>query len=154
MITIIEYEDRFQPEFKRLNMEWLEKYGLVEAPDLEVLNDPRGQVLDKGGIILLAMDDTRVIATAGLKKEKDGQFELVKMSVAPIYRGQGVSKLMMDRCLEEARNLHASKIILFSNSQLQPAIRLYEKYGFKQVAVTDTSLLTADIKMELELAGE
>ncbi len=154
MITIVEYEDRYHSDFKRLNMEWLEKYGLLEAPDLELLNDPRGKVLDKGGTILLAIEGSRVIATAGLKKEKDDQFELVKMSVDPHYRGQGISKLMMDHCLEFAKISKASKIILFSNSQLQPAIRLYEKYGFKQVPVADTSLLTADIKMELVLKNE
>ena len=45
----------------------------------------------------------------------------------------------------------AAKLILFSNSQLTTAISLYEKYGFKHIAATDSPFLTADIKMELSL---
>jgi hypothetical protein len=30
-------------------------------------------------------------------------------------------------------------------------LQLYEKYGFRHVAVTDAPFLTADVKMELDL---
>ncbi|HMK03446.1 MAG TPA: GNAT family N-acetyltransferase, partial [Ferruginibacter sp.] len=80
------------------------------------------------------------------------EYELVKMTVDPAYRGRGISKLLLDRCLAEAGKLKAEKVFLFSNSQLHAALKLYEKYGFQNVAVTDTVLLTADVKMELSLS--
>lgn len=152
MIDIINYEDKYQPDFKRLNLQWLDKYELTESYDLQILDDPRGIVIDKGGCIFLAMEFGRVIGTAGLWKESEHEYELVKMAVDEEYRGKGISKLLLEKCIDEAKRLNAEKIFLFSNSQLQTAIKLYEKYGFRRVDVTGSPFLTADVKMELSLA--
>ncbi|MEQ1678026.1 MAG: GNAT family N-acetyltransferase, partial [Chitinophagaceae bacterium] len=80
------------------------------------------------------------------------EYELVKMFVDPAYRGQGISKTLLDRCLSEAEKLNARNIILYSNSQLKTALGLYEKYGFNYVDATGGPFLTADIKMELSLS--
>lgn len=150
-IQIIEYTEQYQPDFKRLNLEWLDLYNLTESHDLEILDDPSGTVIDRGGLIFLAMDGNDVVGTAGLWKETDEEYELIKMAVDPGYRGQGISKVLLERCIREAANRDAKKIILFSNSQLQTAISLYRKYGFEHVPVTGAPFLTADIKMELSL---
>lgn len=152
MIELIKYENKYQPDFKRLNLEWLDKYNLTESHDLEVLNDPEGTVIARGGCIFLAKEGEEIIGTAGLWKESEEEYELVKMTVAPAYRGKGISKLLLERCLSAARELGAEKIILYSNSQLKTALGLYEKYGFHHVPVTGAPFLTADVKMELSLA--
>ncbi len=152
MIKIIPYSRQYQPEFKRLNAEWLEQYGLMESHDLEILDDPDGTVIAGGGCIFLAMDGENVAGTAGLWKENEKEYELVKMAVDPDYRGQGISRKLMDHCLEEAKKRNAQKLFLYSNSQLKTALQLYEKYGFKYVPVTNAPFLTADVKMELILA--
>ena len=152
MIKLIGYENKYQPDFKRLNLEWLDKYNLTESHDLEILDDPQGSVIEKGGCIFLAMDGEKVIGTAGLWKENDSEYELIKMGVDTEYRGQGISKILLDRCLEEAKNRKATKVFLFSNSQLKTALKLYEKYGFSYVDPTGAPFLTADIKMELDIA--
>ncbi len=149
MIQIINYENKYQPDFKRLNLEWLDKYNLTESHDLEILDDPEGTVTAKGGCIFLARDGEKVIGTAGLWKENESEYELIKMAVDIEHRGRGISKILLDRCLEEAKNKKAKKVFLFSNSQLKTALKLYEKYGFTYVDVTDAPFLTADIKMEL-----
>jgi GNAT superfamily N-acetyltransferase len=151
MITIIAYHNKYQPDFKRLNLEWLDKYNLTESHDLEILDDPDGTVIAGGGCIFLAMDGTKVIGTAGLWKENEDEYELIKMFVDLPYRGQGISKILLNRCLEEAKKLNAKKIFLYSNSQLQTALKLYEKYGFCHVLVVDAPFVTADVKMELIL---
>lgn len=152
MIELITYENKYQPEFKRLNLEWLDKYNLTESHDLEVLNDPEGTVIARGGCIFLAKEGDEIIGTAGLWKESEEEYELVKMTVAPAYRGKGISKLLLERCLSAAKELGAEKIILYSNSQLKTALGLYEKFGFRHVPVTGAPFLTADVKMELSLA--
>lgn len=150
-MELIEYEDRYQPDFKRLNQEWLEKYGLMEPHDHEVLDDPMGTVIRNGGAIFLASEDGKIVGTAGLWKENEKEFELIKMGVDPAYRGRGISRILMDRCLQEARKLKAEKVFLYSNSQLKTALQLYEKYGFQHVPVVDAPFVTADVKMELLL---
>ena len=73
------------------------------------------------------------------------------MTVAEAWRGKGISKTLMETCLEKAKKIGANKLLLFSNHQLGTALKLYEKYGFKHVEVKDAPFLTADVKMELEL---
>jgi putative acetyltransferase len=153
-ITIIDFESKYHPVFRQLNLEWLEKYNLLESHDLEVLDDPEGTVIANGGCIFLAMDGEKVVGTAGLWKENEKEYELVKMAVDERYRGQGISKILLDHCLEEARRRKAAKIFLYSNSQLVTALRLYSKYGFQHIDVTDAPFLTADVKMELSLSGQ
>ena len=151
MITIIAYDNKYQQEFKRLNLEWLDKYNLTESHDLEILDNPDGTVIAGGGCIFLAMNDNKVIGTAGLWKENEEEYELIKMGIDPVYRGQGISKTLLNRCMEEARKQNAKKIFLYSNSQLQTALKLYQKYGFRHVPVVDAPFATADVKMELIL---
>jgi len=151
MIEIIDYSGEYANDFRDLNLEWLEKYSLTEAHDLEVINHPKEAVLDKGGYIFLAREVDRIVGTAGIANEGDSIYELVKMTVAPAFRGQGISKMLIEKCLDKARELKAKKIFLYSNSQLQTAIALYKKYGFVHVDASNSPLLSADVKMELAL---
>lgn len=150
-IQVIEYRDQYQQDFKGLNLEWLDKYNLTESHDLEVLNDPQGTILGKGGFIWLAVDDGNLVGSAALIKEHEGEFELAKMAVTAAYRGRGISKLLIETCLQKAREIGAKKLSLFSNHQLLTALKLYEKYGFYYVEVEDSPFETADVKMELVL---
>lgn len=150
-IELIPYEDRYKEDFRKLNLEWLNKYNLTEEYDLVVLDDPRGKVLDSGGVIYLAKLGNEIVGSAGLMKEEEGVFELVKMAVTEQWQGRGISKLLLDKCLEAARQLKLKKITLYSNSQLQRAIKMYEKYGFRHVPLVNSPLATADVRMELTL---
>jgi N-acetylglutamate synthase-like GNAT family acetyltransferase len=151
MIEIIDYSGQYANDFRDLNLEWLEKYNLTESHDLEVINHPKETVLDKGGYIFLAREGDRIVGTAGIANEENSIYELVKMTVAPAFRGQGISKMLIEKCLDKARELKAKKVFLYSNSQLQTAISLYKKYGFAHVDASNSPLLSADVKMELTL---
>jgi putative acetyltransferase len=151
MMEIIDYSDEYANDFKQLNLEWLNKYNLAESHDLEIINDPKRTILNNGGYIYLAKEDNKIIGTAGLANEGNSVFELVKMAVAPAFQGRGISKILMDKCLNKARELKAKKIFLYSNSQLIIAIGLYKKYGFVHVDASNSPLVTADVKMELSL---
>jgi putative acetyltransferase len=151
MIEIIDYSDEYANDFKQLNLEWLNKYNLAEAYDLEIINDPKKTILNNGGFIYLAKFMDNIVGTAGLANEGNSVFELVKMGVAPAFQGRGIAKMLIEKCLNKARELKAKKIFLYSNSQLITAITLYKKYGFVHVDASNSPLLTADIKMELTL---
>src|SRR4249920_2209262 len=100
MIEIIDYEDKYADDFRKLNLEWLQAYNLTESHDLEVLDDPRGTILEAGGSIFLARDGTNIAGTAAIMETNQaGIYELMKMTVAPAFRGYGISKLLMLRCL-------------------------------------------------------
>jgi GNAT superfamily N-acetyltransferase len=150
-VEIVGYTDKYHADFRRLNLEWLDKYNLTESHDLQVLDNPQATILDRGGFIWLAKADDDIIGTAALVNEGHGIFELAKMSVTEKWQGRGISKLLLEACLKKAKGIGAKKLTLFSNHQLKNALRLYEKYGFKNVEVRNSPFATADVKMELEL---
>ncbi len=151
MLKLIPYQQKYHAEFRRLNLEWLEAYNLVESHDLEILDDPEGTLIAGGGKLFLALEADQVVGTAGIWKINNEEYELVKMAVDPDFRGKGISKQLLEKCLEEVRTLGGKKMLLFSNSQLKTALKLYEQYGFNYVEATDSPFATADVKMELAL---
>ena len=151
MVEIISYSQEWHDVFRQLNLEWLDKYNLREDADMIVLNDPHGMILDKGGVIYLAKAGDKIVGTAALIHEGHNVYELAKMSVTEQWQGKGISKLLLEACLQKADELGAVKIELFSNHQLRNALKLYEKYGFVYIEMKDSPFETADIKMELNL---
>ncbi|WP_315815431.1 GNAT family N-acetyltransferase [Paraflavitalea speifideaquila] len=107
MITIVLYEDRYAADFKRINLEWLDKYNLTESHDLMVLDDPRGTIMDRGGIIFLAMAGDEVVGSAALMKEGEGEYEFAKMAVTPAWQGKGISRQLIDQCMQTAHEWKA-----------------------------------------------
>jgi putative acetyltransferase len=151
MVEIISYNKQWHNAFRQLNLEWLNKFNLCEEADMLVLNDPQGRILDKGGAIYLAKVGDEIVGTAALVPEGHNVYELAKMSVTENWQGKGISKLLLEACLQKAGELGAVKIELFSNHQLKNALTLYEKYGFGYIEMKDSPFETADIKMELIL---
>jgi N-acetylglutamate synthase-like GNAT family acetyltransferase len=148
---IIPYRAEHHAIFKELNLEWLDHYHLTESHDLMILNDPEGIVINNGGSIWMAEADGRIVGCAGLMKEAEGEFELIKMAVTETYRGRGISKLLIEKCIAHAKKIGAKKLSLFSNHQLKRAIGLYERYGFHHVELFDSLMETADVRMEMAL---
>jgi len=151
MAVILDYDKQYLKDFQQLNLEWLEKFNLVESHDLEILDHPQENVIDNGGFLWLLKEDDTIVGSAGIFKINDKEYELIKMSVAPEHRGKKFGNMLLEKCISKAKEVNASKLILFSNSNLQTAIRLYEKFGFKHVEATNAPFKTADVKMELSL---
>lgn len=149
-IQIVEFKPEFAEDFKNLNVEWLEKYFVVEQHDLEQLDAPE-EILNKGGRIFFAQKDGKNLGTATLIKESETEFELAKMAVTEAAKGLGIGNLLMEHCIAEAQSAGAEKIILLSNRGLVPAISLYRKFGFSEVPITNNPYARGNIKMELPL---
>ena len=151
MIKIIPWKEEYAQDFIDLSIEWLEKYDLLEPLDLKILHDPHGSILDGGGMIYFANRDGVNIGTVAMIDMGEDQYELAKLSVTGSCQGQHFSELLMDTAIGFARERHAKKIILFTNSRLIPAIHLYHKYGFVDVPLIDNEYEESDMKMELLL---
>jgi len=148
-IAVIDFETKYAADFKRLNVEWLDKYELTEPADISMLENYQAEILDTGGCIFLAKNGEEIIGSAALIQESAGEFELAKMAVMAAFQGKGISKLLIEKCIAKAGELGAQKIFLVSNSKLATALSLYEKYGFKHVPVIDNHYSNADVRMEL-----
>lgn len=148
-IEIVEFQPEYRDDFKKLNIEWLQKYFVVEPFDEQQLSNPEIEILDKGGKIFFAKDGDRIVGTASLLKEH-GIYELAKMAVTEDQKGNGIGNLLMEHCIDEAKKLVSEKLILISNRSLTPALTMYEKYGFREVPIEEEMPYErGNIKMEL-----
>ena len=147
-IEIIPYSPEFKEDLKTLNYEWLEEYFHVEEGDRISLSNPQEYILDKGGFIFFAKYNGEIVGTASLLKKTDTVFELGKMAVSKNAQGLGIGKLLMEHCLEFAKQKEIEKLILYSNTILEPAIHLYRKYGFVEIEMEPGVYERGNIKME------
>ncbi|HEU5442632.1 MAG TPA: helix-turn-helix domain-containing GNAT family N-acetyltransferase [Steroidobacteraceae bacterium] len=128
-LEIIPFERRYAADFKRLNIEWLEKYFRVEPIDEEVLSHP-ARILREGGAILLARYRGAIVGTCALLNAGDARFELAKMAVTAGHQGLGIGRKLIEAAIAEYVSRGARELFLESNSKLTPAITLYESAGF------------------------
>ncbi len=147
-IDIIDYSDELKEHIKTLNYEWLEEHFYVEEGDEVSLSNPKEHIIDKGGFIFYARYGNEIVGTASLLKKTDHIFELGKMAVAKSVQGLGLGKVLMEHCLEFAKENQMRKLILYSNTKLAPAIHLYRKYGFVEIEMEPGVYERGNIKME------
>jgi N-acetylglutamate synthase-like GNAT family acetyltransferase/uncharacterized damage-inducible protein DinB len=150
-MKIVRYRPEYQKHFERLNKAWLNKYFAVEPLDEKLLSQPEENILKNGGQILFAEHEEQIIGTVALVFVKDGVYELAKMAVDEAFRGMGAGKFLCSSAIEEAKQLGAEKLILFTNSRLHTAISIYHKLGFKDVSLDGQLFKRANVKMELLL---
>jgi ribosomal protein S18 acetylase RimI-like enzyme len=150
--VVVRYREEFQSAFERLNREWIETYFVLEPADREILGDPQGKILDPGGQIFFVLERGEVQGTCAVLRHSAQECEIAKMAVAPAARGRGYGDLLMQASLAFAREIDSRRIVIVSNTMLNPAIRLYQKHGFVQVPLaSDGRYRRANIRLELEL---
>lgn len=128
-VEIIPFERRYAGDFKRLNVEWLQKYFRVEPIDEQVLSRPL-ELLRNGGAIFLARHGGAIVGTCALLTAGEGRFELSKMAVTASHQGLGIGRKLVQAVVSAYRARGGSELFLESNSRLTPAITLYETAGF------------------------
>src|SRR5260221_13624717 len=150
-MEIVEFGPEHAEAFRALNEAWISKYFTIEAKDREVLDDPHGKIVAKGGRIFMAFKDAEPVGCVALIRMADGGYEVAKMTVAETLRGSGLGRSLMQRCIEAGAEAGAPRLYLETNSSLAPALGLYRAMGFKDVAPVVTEYARADIFMERRL---
>jgi putative acetyltransferase len=151
-VTVVPYREEFRAAFEQLNREWIEMYFVLEDPDREVFRDPHAKILAPGGQIFFVLNDGEVQGTCAVIRHGAAECEIAKMAVAPAARGRGFGDLLMEAAIDFARTAGAQRVIIVSNTVLEPAIRLYQKHGFVRVLLVDDGRYRrANIRLELEL---
>lgn len=153
MIRIVDFDPRWRADFARLNIDWLERFFVVEPIDREVLSDPERFILAGGGRVLFAIDEhDACVGTVALKHEGEGVYELTKMAVDPGSQGRGIGRLLMEGALRTYRALDGRELFLESSLKLTPALKLYESVGFRHRPAPrpGTHYVRADVYMVWE----
>ncbi|ADB42042.1 bifunctional helix-turn-helix transcriptional regulator/GNAT family N-acetyltransferase [Spirosoma linguale] len=155
-VRIVPYEDKYQSAYKALNVEWISTFFKMEEADYKALDHPHEYILDKGGMIFVALYKDEPLGVCALIKCNEGPygFELAKMAVSPKAQGKNIGWLLGMAAIDAARQAGASKIFLESNTMLKPAIGLYQKLGFQKIVGIPSPYERCNIQMELSLTHQ
>lgn len=81
----------------------------------------------------VATINDEVVAGAGIFPTEGLPYktcELVKMYVSSVARGKGLGKILLQRCIDEAKNNGFEKMYIETMPELINAIAMYKKNGF------------------------
>lgn len=126
-------------EVASLIREVLTEFG-VNQPGT-VFTDPTTDTLfelfqQENAYFWLAIVGQEIIGTCGIFPTKglpNGCIELVKFYIKSTYRGKGLGKKLMEISLDKAREIGFESVYLESLPQLNTAVGMYEKAGFKHI---------------------
>lgn len=148
-VEIIELSDEYIKDFREISYNWLEKHDLLEPEDIRVLSNPKCEILEKGGKVLLAKMNDEIMGTVSLIKHDHGTYELAKLGVKESGQNKGIGKHLILMALLKAYELDAEKVVLYTTMRLEAAFKLYMSFGFKVIDNDCEKYNEAEIKMEL-----
>lgn len=155
MLIVRPYKATDAAAFRDLNLEWIDQHFRVEASDRAQLEYPDTNILEPGGRILIADMDGNAVGTAALVPgHGESTVELAKMCVSPKMKGQGIGNALMEAAIAAARDMGTRRIWLETNKVLRPALKLYRKYGFRELSgdeLTATPYDRCNCQMTLDL---
>jgi putative acetyltransferase len=151
-IAILPFRPELAADFRRLNLDWIERLFSVEDADRKVLEDPESAIVARGGQIFFAIEDGKAVGTVALVRIGAARYELAKMAVASTHQRRGIGEMLGRACVDWARQAGASLVFLQSNRKLDGALRLYQRLGFREAVDPERSEYSrCDIYMELPI---
>ena len=90
-----------------------------------------------GSIYYVALMDDELVGGGGIYPSDglpNGTCELVKMYLLPEARGIGLGKRIIQECLAFAKENGYSQVYIESMPELENALKVYEKFGFKYIS--------------------
>lgn len=157
-LRLVEYEDHLAEDFAAITREWVEDMFVLEPKDLDMIGDPRGKIIDRGGVILFVeAEGIGIVGTCALMPSDGHLFELTKMGVRASARGLKAGEFLLQRTMERARQMPIDTLYLLTNTKCEAAIHLYEKAGFvHDEAIMQTygsAYARVDIAMSYDISG-
>jgi putative acetyltransferase len=137
MITIRDLRKEDNPSLAKIVKDTLAEFG-ANHPNT-VYYDPTTDTLFEvfqtpGSKYFLAEIDGEMVGGGGIYPT-DGldpdTCELVKMYLLPQARGRGLGRMLIEKCIEAAKENGYKKIYLETMPELKQAMKVYEKFGFK-----------------------
>ena len=118
--------------------------------DEEIKNLPGKDALPYGRLYIAYYNNKAAGCIALRKFENDG-CEMKRLFVRPEYRHLKIGKKLVDKIIEDARELKYKYMVLDTLSNLHEAVSLYKKSGFQEVEAYYENPLDNVLYFKLEL---
>ena len=126
-------------------------YLEIQHYDDEKENPSLKYALPDGRLYLDMSDDGIARGCIALRKLSDGKGEVKRLYVRPEYRGNGIATALVERIIEDARNIGYKELYLDTLPELESAVRLYKSFGFEETGQYNDSPVDKTIFMKLSL---
>lgn len=153
-VRVREFQAGDRAAFQRLSEEWIMAYFSIEEKDRQLFDDPEGQIIAPGGMILIVETRGVPVGCCAIIARDDDTFEVAKMAVTKEHQGKGLGRLLLQSCIDRARYLGRRRLYLETNSRLEAAVALYRKLGFVEIPPGNwppSEYARVDLVMELML---
>jgi len=118
----------------------------------EELNNLPGAYGPPSGSLLLARYRDHAAGCIALRKLEPGICEMKRLYVRPEDRGLGLGRMLVERLIEEARQIGYERMRLDTiESAMKDAIALYRRMGFREIAPYSAIPIESALWMELLL---
>jgi N-acetylglutamate synthase-like GNAT family acetyltransferase/DNA-binding MarR family transcriptional regulator len=131
-VKILDYRPNLKHHFYDLAGYWLlgVTRGKLEEEDEFTLRNPDKAYLENGGFLFFAQYKGEIVGCVALKRLDDDSFEFAKLFVDPAYRGLGIARKLVERCICRCKENAVKELWLQSTAAMKQAHSLYYKMGF------------------------
>lgn len=127
-----------------------QKYLEIQNYDaeLEHLETKYGQPY---GRLYIAYCDKKLAGCIGLRKIDAQNCEMKRLYVRPEFRGKRIGNQLVQKIINDAKEIGYEHMLLDTLPFLQSAIHMYKQYGFYEIPSYNDSPMDTSIYMRLDL---
>ena len=103
------------------------------------------------GRLYLAYGEDALAVCIGLRKIDEENCEMKRLYVRPQFRGQHIGNILVQKIIEDAREIGYSHMLLDTLPFLESAIHMYKTFGFYETESYNNSPMETSIYMKLDL---
>ena len=103
------------------------------------------------GRLYLAYWEDALAGCIGLRKIDEKNCEMKRLYVRPPFRGQHIGNILVQKIIEDAREIGYSHMLLDTLPFLKSAIHMYKAFGFYEIESYNNSPMKTSIYMKLDL---
>lgn len=108
---------------------------LTENPLTELLIATPDQQKIAGAVVFFG--DMQYYGGGGIAYQERDAAGFRFLGIDPAERGKGISKYLIEECIQKARHLNKSQMIIHSTKAMMVAWKMYERMGFRRSADLD-----------------
>ena len=147
-MNIVRYDAKYKNTFIQFNTDWIiDHFGKLEKEDFDTFEKIEEE-LEAGAMIYFALEDDVVLATCMVKPMEGTTWELCKLASNKHREHKGCGSAVYEAAMQWSIEHGAKRLFIISNSQLKPALHIYEKYGFEEIEIENYGYERGDIAFE------
>lgn len=92
-----------------------------------------GKYAQPDGRLYLAYWNEQCAGCIALRRYDEYRAEIKRLFIRNEFRGHGISKQLIQRIIQDAKDIGYHSIVLDTLNTMKPAINLYQSFGFKEI---------------------